>query len=72
MTTVVLGEAARPTYRNAFQTRLGVRAERVALGTAFIMILFVAWELVTTFGIEPPIILPSPGSVRIPKLVFFI
>jgi ABC-type nitrate/sulfonate/bicarbonate transport system permease component len=63
MTTVVLGEATRPTYRNAFQTRLGVRAERVALGTAFIMILFVAWELVTVLDIEPPIILPSPRSV---------
>lgn len=63
MATVVLSEPAAPSWRSAFQARLGARAERVVLGAAFIVILFVAWELVTTLGIEPPIILPSPGSV---------
>jgi ABC-type nitrate/sulfonate/bicarbonate transport system permease component len=63
MATVVLGDAAAPTWRSAFQARLGAHAERIVLGAAFILILFVAWELVTALGIEPPIILPSPGSV---------
>ncbi len=63
MATVVLGEVTAPNWRSAFQARLGVRAERIVLGTTFIAVLFIAWELVTALGVEPPIILPSPESV---------
>jgi ABC-type nitrate/sulfonate/bicarbonate transport system permease component len=63
MATVILGDSAAPTRWNGLQAHLGVRAERILLGTAFIVLLFVAWELVTALGVWPPIIMPSPGSV---------
>lgn len=63
MATVILSNSTAPTRWSGFQARLGVRAERIALGAAFIVLLFVAWELVTVLGVWPPIIMPSPGAV---------
>ncbi len=63
MAIVVLADASAPNRRSLFQAHLGARAERCTLGAVFLVVLFVAWELVTALGIEPPIILPSPGSV---------
>lgn len=61
---VTLDSSGTPT-RQASSTlaRLGQRSERAVLGTAFIVLLFVVWQLVTAFGIEPPILLPSPAGV---------
>lgn len=64
MTTVILddsGASRRP--RDALFARMGQRAERLVLGVAFLVALFVAWEAVSAFGVEPPIILPSPADV---------
>lgn len=46
-----------------FSVRMSARTERIMLGTVFMLALLVAWEAVTAFGIEPPIILPSPAGV---------
>lgn len=64
MATIVLDDSGAPKRGNSglFGT-LGQRTERVVLGTAFIVVLFIAWELVTALGIEPPILLPSPADV---------
>lgn len=43
--------------------RIGQRTERFILGTLFMVALFAAWEFVTALGVEPPIVLPSPGDV---------
>ena len=64
MTTIVLDDSGAPRRQGgALHARLGQRAERIVLGTAFIVVLFVVWDLVTVLGVEPPIILPSPASV---------
>ena len=64
METVSLDSAAPPAVAGApFHGRLGRRTERIVLGTAFMAALFMAWQLVTAFGVEPPIILPSPAGV---------
>jgi NitT/TauT family transport system permease protein len=42
---------------------LSQRAERIIYGTVFLVALVVIWELVSVLGIEPAIILPSPGDV---------
>ncbi len=42
---------------------LSQRTERIVFGTVFMVALFLAWEAVTAFGVEPPIILPSPAGV---------
>ena len=47
----------------AFGSRVGRRTQRLVLGSLFIIVLFAAWELVTALGIEPAIVLPSPGDV---------
>jgi ABC-type nitrate/sulfonate/bicarbonate transport system permease component len=64
MATIVLDELGAPKRRgeNLF-ARMGQRTEHFLLGSAFIVILFAAWQLVTTLGIEPPILLPSPVQV---------
>jgi ABC-type nitrate/sulfonate/bicarbonate transport system permease component len=64
MSTVILDESGAPAQRvSALAGRIGQRAERIILGTAFLLALLVAWELVTALGVEPPIILPSPADV---------
>ena len=65
MATVILDEA-RPRKRQgiaAWPIRLGPRTERIVFGTVFMLALLALWELVAALGIEPPIILPSPGAV---------
>ena len=47
----------------AFHGRRSQRAERIIFGTVFMAAVLVAWQLVTAFGVEPPIILPSPAGV---------
>lgn len=64
MATIVLDESGAPKRReNGLFALMGQRTERVLLGTAFIVSLFVVWQLVTALGIEPPILLPSPMGV---------
>lgn len=36
---------------------------RSSLGAGFLLVLFICWQLVTAFRIEPPILLPSPAEV---------
>jgi NitT/TauT family transport system permease protein len=61
--TVILDEAGTPKRQGGATLRVGQRTERIVLGTAFIIIVFVIWELVTALGIQPRIILPSPWAV---------
>lgn len=64
MATVILDDSGTPRRRgSALAARMGQSTERIVLGTAFIAVLFVVWDLVTALGIEPPIILPSPAGV---------
>jgi len=66
MSTVILespDSASTGTLAGAVGSRSSRRAERVVLGTGFLVVLFAAWELVTALGLEPPIVLPSPGDV---------
>lgn len=64
MATVLLDDAGAPKRQHGvMRVQFGQRAERIALGTAFIAALFVAWQLVTALAVEPPIILPSPAGV---------
>lgn len=44
-------------------SRIGRRAERLVLGTIFMVALFAAWDMVAALGLEPPIVLPSPADV---------
>src|SRR5579862_128252 len=61
---VTLDSSGAPTQQGSpLFARLGPRTERIVLGTAFIVVLFVVWQLVTALGIEPPILLPSPAGV---------
>ncbi len=61
---VLLDENAAPRRQGgALAARVGPRTERIVLGTVFMVALFAAWELVTALGVEPPILLPSPGAV---------
>ena len=61
---VTLDDSGAPTRESSpLLARMGQRMERIVLGTAFIVLLFVAWQLVTALGVEPPIILPSPAGV---------
>jgi NitT/TauT family transport system permease protein len=62
-TTIILDDAGVPMRRGGVAARVGQRTERIVLGSAFIIIVLVAWEVVTALGIEPPIILPSPAGV---------
>lgn len=65
MATVILDDSG-PLRRQgsaAWPVRMGPRIERIVFGTIFMVALFVAWDLVTALGVEPPIILPSPGDV---------
>lgn len=52
------GTALRPLGRQR-----GSRAERIVLGTVFLVSLVAAWEVVTALKLEPPIVLPSPMAV---------
>jgi NitT/TauT family transport system permease protein len=61
--TVILDDAGAAKGQGGAMLRAGPRTERIVLGTAFIVIVFVIWELVTALGIQPPIILPSPWAV---------
>ncbi|MGH7248349.1 MAG: ABC transporter permease [Pseudomonadota bacterium] len=64
MATIIIDDSgAHRRQGGAFAARLGQRSERILLGTAFIALLFAAWQLVTVLGVEPPIILPSPAGV---------
>ena len=64
MATIVLDDLGAPRRQESgIFAGMGQRSERVALGPAFIVALFVAWQLVTALGIEPPILLPSPMGV---------
>ncbi len=64
MATIVLDETGVPRRQgSAWQAQMGPRTERIVLGTAFIVAVLVAWQVVTALGIEPPIILPSPSDV---------
>jgi ABC-type nitrate/sulfonate/bicarbonate transport system permease component len=64
MATIVLDELGAPRRRGgSLFGRMGERTERLVLGTAFIVVLFAAWQLVTALGLEPPILLPSPANV---------
>lgn len=64
MATVTLDEAGgKQRGVSAWFERLGLRTQRVVCGTSFMLALLVIWQLVAALGIEPPIILPSPGNV---------
>ncbi|MGH6673655.1 MAG: ABC transporter permease [Xanthobacteraceae bacterium] len=64
MATIILDQAGAPRLLSGgLFARMGQRTERVVLGTAFIVLLLVCWQLVAMLGFEPPIILPSPGAV---------
>jgi ABC-type nitrate/sulfonate/bicarbonate transport system permease component len=64
MATIVLDDSGAPKRQpGGLFAGLGQRTERAVLGTAFIVLLFAAWQLVTALGVEPPILLPSPGAV---------
>lgn len=61
---VILDEFAAPKQSSsAFFARMGPRAERIVFGTAFMVALFVAWEVASALSVEPSIILPSPADV---------
>jgi NitT/TauT family transport system permease protein len=62
-TTLILDDAGVPRRRGGAIVRVGQRTERIILGIAFIVIVLVAWQVVTALGLEPPIILPSPRAV---------
>jgi NitT/TauT family transport system permease protein len=63
-TIVILDDSGTPKQPSgAFFARMGQRAERIVLGTSFMVALFFAWEVVSALGVEPPIILPSPVDV---------
>jgi NitT/TauT family transport system permease protein len=61
--TVILDDTGVHRRQNGIVAGVGERTERIILGTAFIVIVLAAWQLVTALGIEPPIILPSPAAV---------
>ena len=61
--TVILDDTGVHRRQNGIVAGVGQRTERIILGTAFIVIVLAAWQLVTALGIEPPIILPSPAAV---------
>lgn len=64
MATVTLEDSgAQRRQRHRLLAGLGPRAERLVLGSAFIVLLLVAWQVVTALGLEPPILLPSPAAV---------
>lgn len=64
MATIVLdGSGASKREAGGLLAGMGARAERIVLGTAFIVVLFAAWQGVTALGLEPPILLPSPAGV---------
>lgn len=64
MATIVLDDPrARKGRTGGLLAGFGQRTERIVLGTAFIVALFIIWEAVTALGIEPPILLPSPAGV---------
>lgn len=64
MATVVLEDSgAAKRQGGVLPGGFGQRTERIVLGTAFIVLLFAAWQLVTMLHIEPPILLPSPAAV---------
>jgi hypothetical protein len=53
-TTLILDEAGIPRRQGGAIARVGQRTERIVLSTAFIVIVLVAWQVVTALGIEPP------------------
>jgi NitT/TauT family transport system permease protein len=61
--TVILDDAGAPRQASGMAAHVGQRTERIVLGTAFIVIVLLLWEVVTVLEIEPPIILPSPAAV---------
>jgi NitT/TauT family transport system permease protein len=64
MATIILDDQGAPRHRQHLVfAGLGRRTERIVLGSAFIALLFIIWQLVTALGIEPPILLPSPADV---------
>jgi NitT/TauT family transport system permease protein len=64
MATIVLDQSGAPKRQGrSLFPRLGERTERILLGTAFIAVLFIGWQTVTSLGLEPPILLPSPADV---------
>jgi NitT/TauT family transport system permease protein len=64
MTTIILDATGAPKSRSGgLLAGMGQRTERAVLGTAFIVLLFAVWQLVTALGVEPPILLPSPAAV---------
>ena len=62
-TIVVVNQSAVGAAPGALRVGLSERVQRIVYGSAFIVLLFFAWELATRLGLEPPIILPSPASV---------
>jgi len=63
-TIVLLDDAGAPLRQTSgLGVQLGQRTERVLYGSIFILALFIVWEAVTLFGVEPPIVLPSPQGV---------
>lgn len=64
MATIVLDDSGAPKRQSgSLLANMGQRAQRIVLGTAFIAVLFAAWQSVTALGVEPPILLPSPAGV---------
>lgn len=64
MVTIALDDSGAPRRQTrGLAALMGQRTERIVFGTAFLVVLLIAWELVTALGVEPPIILPSPGAV---------
>lgn len=67
MSTVILrGQGSTATAGRSVKPagpRGGGRVERIVLGTAFMLGLLAAWEIVAALGLEPPILIPSPAGV---------
>jgi ABC-type nitrate/sulfonate/bicarbonate transport system permease component len=61
---ILLDESGAPKREpSGLGIHIGPRAERVLYCSVFILALFAAWEGVAIFGLEPPIVLPSPQGV---------
>jgi len=62
MATVILQDSEIAARRPS-GARISERVQRLLWGGLFLLALFAAWQLEATFGLEPPILLPSPAEV---------
>src|SRR3569833_1537595 len=62
-TTLILDDAGIPRRQGGAIARVGQRTARIILSAAFIVIVLIAWQVVTARGLEPPTIPPSPAAV---------